>query len=120
MAEKGAGVKVFLQRVRRDRRMDREHDVVAADLGDRYEVLQGIVRQARETGIEIHHARDADDQERVAVRRGLGDIFAGDQRIGTGLILDDRRLGQPLGKLLGCRRAFKSDQLCALNFDQGL
>ena len=42
----------------------------------------------------------APDQQRVAVRSGLGDVLGGDDGAGARLVLDQHRLAQPLAQLL--------------------
>ncbi len=70
------------------------------EAGDRRETLDRIIGQL---GVEAridHEGHLRANEQRVAVGRGLGDIFRGDLVVGAGLVLDDRLLAPGLGEAL--------------------
>ncbi len=76
------------QRMGHDQRVRR-----GADIGDRRQIAQGVVRQIGvEAGVEgeplVHH------HQRVAVARRLGDLIGADRAASPALVFNDERLAQ--------------------------
>ena len=90
----------FLEIAHRQRRIDREHELIRDQGRDRSEILQRIERHLR---VQVRIDRDQAvlaQQQRVAVGRRLRDHVAGDVAVGARMILDDDRRAEQLGKLL--------------------
>jgi hypothetical protein len=89
-----------LDRVRH-RRVHDEHQWIDADRRDRREVLDGIVRhlghRRRQNGVR----RRGCEQQAVAVGLGGLDLVGADHARAAGLVLDDHRLAERGGHLLG-------------------
>jgi hypothetical protein len=89
----------FLQRLVRGRGRD-EHQRKGRDQGHRLEIGARIVSHVLEqAGVDGHLARRA-EEDRVAVRRTLGDARRPDHAGGPRLVLDDDGLAQELRQLL--------------------
>ena len=100
-ARMGLGVgDQFLDAARGQRRRDQQDTGRPADLGNRREILVGLVGQ---TGHQVW--RDGmraagGEQQRVAVRRGLGRLARADGAARAGAVVDDQLLAQVLGHAL--------------------
>jgi hypothetical protein len=89
-----------LHGLHRQRRVDDQRMVDGDEAGDRREALDRIIRQL---GVEAridHEGHLRPDQQRVAVGRGLGDVFRRNLVVGAGLVLDDHLLAPSLGEAL--------------------
>ena len=89
----------FLQRIRRQARMHREHIGAGAHDADRRERLDRIVGQLVEPRID--RVRDRDDQDGVAVGRRVRRKLGADDAAGAGAVVDDHLLAEPLAHLRG-------------------
>ena len=63
-------------------------------VGDRNEIGQAVVRDARVRSRIDCHRGDGRDAERVAVRRGLGNFIGTNRATATTAIFNDDRLAQ--------------------------
>ena len=96
-----------LHRLRRQIGLDQKDVRRAADVADRDEILHRIERQ-RIVEAGIDRERGGAEQERVAVRIGMGDIFHAEIAAGAAAVLDDESLS---GRLLQGRRDQAADNV---------
>jgi hypothetical protein len=104
--------------LRRHRRVD-DQDVAfgVADVGDRFEIGQRVVRQPA-IDRRVHGERGRDDQQRVAVGRSLDDFLGAERAVRTRPIVHHHRLAELRMKLLaedarhriGCARGERHHQ----------
>ena len=84
----------------RHRGVHREHERHEAEMADRLERRRRVERDLREE-LGDDRMRHARDEEIVTVRRGAGDQLRGDRRSGARLVLDQHRLAESAGHVLG-------------------
>ena len=90
----------FLERLERRSRIADQHLRHRGDDRDRHQVFFGVVRQLRlQRGVDGVVRRR--QQDRVAVRRRLGDGVGGDDTAGARLVFDHDRLAQIFSHLRG-------------------
>ena len=89
----------FLRRMHRQFRIDGEHIGAGGEDRDRHEILHRVERLLVEPRID--RMRDRDDEERVAVGRGLGGEIGADHAAGAGAIVDEDLLAEVLAELVG-------------------
>jgi hypothetical protein len=84
----------FLHSLRRDFRVDDQHERVLHHQADRRKVLFRVIRQGAVQALIDGKRGARRHQQRVAVGRRLGDILRGDLRGRAGPVLDDERLAE--------------------------
>ena len=86
-------------RPRRHCRIDRHDQRQLGQKDDRREILHRVVAEVRIKVRADAVGRDGVEQQRVAVRVGLGDARGRDGAAGAGAIVDDDRLAERVGEL---------------------
>ena len=88
----------LLDVLHRQRRMHHQHQRDRGDLGDRREILDRVVGLLLQAGVD--REGDGRDQQRVAVRRGLGGGAGADGAAAARAIVDDDGLAPAVGEAL--------------------
>jgi hypothetical protein len=83
----------FLQRADRQGGVNREGECVDDEEGDRFEILDRIVRRAACDRVD-HQRPTAAEQKRVAVRQGAGDRGGPERTAGAADVFDHHRAEQ--------------------------